>query len=135
MLTAPGAPESQEVSGHSICLSFDGSVVSIGARGNDGNGSNSGHVRVYTTNSIGVFNINETNFVLYPNPTKGIINIKAKDRDIKKIIISDVTGKTIIEQTEIQQKETIDLSGFKSGIYIISIQTEKEIFTKKIIKR
>ena len=34
-------------SGFSISLSADGQTVAIGARANDGNGSNSGHVRVY----------------------------------------------------------------------------------------
>ena len=34
-------------SGVSVSLSSDGSVVAIGANGNDGNGSSSGHVRIY----------------------------------------------------------------------------------------
>jgi hypothetical protein len=37
-------------SGHSVSLSADGSVVAIGAPDNDGNGYNSGHVRVYEWN-------------------------------------------------------------------------------------
>jgi hypothetical protein len=37
-------------SGYSVSLSADGSIVAIGARFNDGNGSNSGHVRVYEYN-------------------------------------------------------------------------------------
>ena len=36
-----------DYSGWSVSLSSDGSVVTIGAIGNDDNGSNSGHVRVY----------------------------------------------------------------------------------------
>ena len=34
-------------SGESVSLSSDGSVVAIGASGNDGNGYNSGHVRIF----------------------------------------------------------------------------------------
>jgi pyrimidine deaminase RibD-like protein len=34
-------------SGTSVSISSDGNVVAIGASGNDGNGSNAGHVRVY----------------------------------------------------------------------------------------
>ena len=34
-------------SGRSVSLSSDGSIVAIGAYGNNGNGTNSGHVRVY----------------------------------------------------------------------------------------
>jgi phage gp36-like protein len=36
-----------DISGTSVSLSADGSTVAIGARGNDGNGPDSGHVRVY----------------------------------------------------------------------------------------
>ena len=39
-----------DYSGHSVSLSSDGTIVAIGAYGNDGNGSNSGHVRVYSWN-------------------------------------------------------------------------------------
>ena len=34
-------------SAHSVSISSDGSVVAIGAPGNDGNGTDSGHVRIY----------------------------------------------------------------------------------------
>jgi hypothetical protein len=40
---APG-----DLSGHSVSLSADGSHVAIGAVGNNGNGSYSGHVRIYS---------------------------------------------------------------------------------------
>ena len=36
-----------DYSGYSVSLSSDGTIVAIGAPYNDGNGSNSGHVRVY----------------------------------------------------------------------------------------
>ena len=39
---APG-----DQSGHSVSLNSDGTIVAIGATLNDGNGANSGHVRVY----------------------------------------------------------------------------------------
>jgi carbon monoxide dehydrogenase subunit G len=38
-------------SGTAVSLSGDGSIVAIGAYGNDGNGLNAGHVRVYQNNS------------------------------------------------------------------------------------
>jgi hypothetical protein len=39
-------------SGQSVSLSSDGSTVAIGANRNDGNGRDSGHVRIYNFNSI-----------------------------------------------------------------------------------
>ena len=43
---------SYDQSGTSVSLSSQGSIVAIGANSNDGNGSNSGHVRVYGLNGI-----------------------------------------------------------------------------------
>ena len=40
-----------DYSGCSVSLSSDGTTVAIGAYGNDGNGDNSGHVRIYAWNS------------------------------------------------------------------------------------
>lgn len=73
-------------------------------------------------------------FTVSPNPTTGKINLEFADNNIKQIRISDLTGKTIIEKSEIQQSQTIDLSSFESGIYIINIKTDKEIFTARIVK-
>ena len=39
-------------SGYSVSLSSDGTIVAIGARLNDGNGSNAGHVRVYEYDGV-----------------------------------------------------------------------------------
>ena len=36
-----------DYSGSAVAMSSDGDVIAIGAYGNDGNGSNLGHVRVY----------------------------------------------------------------------------------------
>ena len=41
-----------DLSGESVALSNDGSVLAIGATANDGNGTSSGHVRVYAWNAL-----------------------------------------------------------------------------------
>ena len=61
--------------GSSVSLSSNGRVA-IGAPYNDGNGSNSGHVRVYNLSALlasDTFVLD--NFSIYPNPTSEIINI------------------------------------------------------------
>ena len=72
---------------------------------------------------------------VYPNPTFEKLYFEFTDNYIKKLIITDITGKQLIEKKQIKQNETISLSGFENGIYIIKIQTDEEIFTIKIIKR
>ncbi len=73
-------------------------------------------------------------YKIYPNPTNGIVNLEFTNHNITQIMIYDLTGKTMIEKINIQQNEMLDLSSFVSGIYIIKIQTDNEIFTTKIVK-
>ena len=83
----------------------------------------------------GTNNYQSNSLVFFPNPTSGEINLEFAYNNIRQIKIIDLTGKTIIEKSRIQQNETIDLSPFEAGIYIINIQTDKEITTQKIIKK
>lgn len=129
--------------GMSTSLSSDGSVVAIGSIGYWEDDQNTGHVKIYTTEGTGVYELSEKIFLIYPNPTNGIIKLDFEENNIQQIRISDITGKTIINtstslsksKTETQQNEKIDLSGFKSGIYTISVQTDEDIFTTKIVKK
>jgi len=84
---------------------------------------------------VGIETLHQNGISIYPNPTNGIINFEFAENYIQQIKVTDITGKTIIEKTAKQQNEIIDLSGFESGIYIISIQTDKEVLTIRIVKR
>jgi hypothetical protein len=69
----------------------------------------------------------------YPNPTSGIFTIQGKD--IQSIEITNVNGQ-IIRQLSINNEQSsveIDLSKYGKGVYFITIQTDNQIFTNKII--
>ena len=83
---------------------------------------------------VSIETLQQNGISIFPNPTSGKINFEFANNNIQQITISDLTGKTIIKKTEIQQNKAIDLSQFESGIYIISIQTDKDVFTTKIVK-
>jgi len=85
------------------------------------------------TLSINEFSL-EKNISIYPNPTNDIININlSKDIIINSVELYDITGKQIIVETN--NLKSIDLSKLKIGVYIIRIQTEFGIVSKKIIKK
>ena len=89
----------------------------------------------YEYNPSTIINNSQTNnLTFYPNPTKGKIKFEI-DGNIQQIIISDLTGKMIIKKSEIHQNGTIDLSDFKNGIYFVRIQTDREIFIDKVLKK
>ncbi len=79
------------------------------------------------------FLLNE--ILIYPNPTNEILNINygTNNIDIKSIEIYDMLGKKVYQNNS--KVESIDLSNFNIGIYLIEISTENNgKITKKLIK-
>jgi TolB protein len=85
------------------------------------------------TVGINTISNNNNNLQIYPNPTKGIIRVNSIN-EAKKISVLDISGRIIFEKSKPQQQETIDLSNFDNGIYIINILTDKKVLTTQIIK-
>ncbi len=70
-------------------------------------------------------------FIVYPNPTSGILNIKISSQNIEKVILYDISGR---ELKQIKNKNVVDLKGFSSGLYFIKIYTtDDKILNSKII--
>lgn len=71
---------------------------------------------------------------VYPNPTKGEVNINS-DSKIKTIEIFDTQGRIIQKQIGINAQSTkISIYNASSGMYIFKIITERETVIKKVIK-
>jgi len=80
-------------------------------------------------------------FNVYPNPTNDIVNINYTLENANKVTITVATiqGQTIsttkLDKTSGANSDAIDLSNQASGMYFITITTESNSFTTKIIKR
>lgn len=73
-------------------------------------------------------------FTIYPNPVNDILFIENNYNDvIKKIIVYNLLGKTIIEQNG--NNFQLNFSNISSGLYLMKITTEKETIINKIIKK
>ena len=76
-------------------------------------------------------NLASTN--VYPNPSKGIFNITS-DQNIQLIYVYDMTGKLIQTfDANGMRNSQINLESFSKGNYILRIQTEQSVSTKKVI--
>jgi polyisoprenoid-binding protein YceI len=81
----------------------------------------------------------ENNFLLFPNPSKGIINIQFQHNSTSNNIIIkvyDVVGKLVFEKQQIElnkQQFTINLDNIKTGIYFITVQKNNSSTSKKLI--
>lgn len=122
-------------SGHSVSINNDGTKIAVGAPGNDGNGMNSGQVRVYAASLLDVEDAGTgiDTIQIFPNPTTGFINIEVPESiKIKDITLFDTLGRVFLN-LEITDN-SIDLSALSSGVYYLQLNTINETLTKKIIK-
>ena len=73
---------------------------------------------------------------LYPNPSKGVINIKNNRIALESVSITDINGRTIetINLNGTTSNTTLDMSSeLSSGLYFVSIISDKGSVTKKLI--
>jgi hypothetical protein len=70
---------------------------------------------------------------IYPNPATDKLNFNFTGQDIHKIQLFEITGKEVYIKNEVNQNESIDLSMFKRGFYIVQIHTSDNIITTKVM--
>ncbi len=68
------------------------------------------------------------NVLLYPKPTKGILNIE--NLNLEKIVVYEIYGKELME---FKPNSQIDLSNFSKGIYLFKLISKSKIVVEKIV--
>ncbi|WP_396602572.1 T9SS type A sorting domain-containing protein [Algibacter sp. R77976] len=118
-------------SGNSVSLSSDGSIVAIGAPGNDANALDSGHVRVYDLSAVlSTRSFEKDYFSYYPNPVNDILNIDLnKGLELKQINIYNLQSQYLYSVKTLK----VDVSNLSSGLYFIEVETNQGTSAKKII--
>lgn len=78
--------------------------------------------------------VNSTNgIVIAPTLTKDVVNIlKAPKKS--NYTVYDLSGKKLQNGVINSAQETISLSSYTNGIYIIEVKTDKDVISKKVIK-
>jgi hypothetical protein len=72
-------------------------------------------------------------FNVYPNPVNnGEINISTASNGNKSVQIFDVLGKQVYSKT-IQANETIKTSNFGAGVYILKVEENGNVATRKLL--
>lgn len=75
-----------------------------------------------------------SNVLIYPNPTSSEINVVSNDQSqIKQIQLYDLTGKLMEIGIYNAEEVKLNLNKYNSGIYLLKVQTEKNTITKKVI--
>lgn len=91
---------------------------------------------LYSLTDLAVSNQAEDRTInVFPNPTKGTVNVSANANVILQLVIYDMTGKQILSNPNFKKEMRIDLSKFPNGIYTLKTVTKNAIKTQLIIKK
>jgi Secretion system C-terminal sorting domain len=94
-------------------------------------------IQVYTpcftsTNLVHENESDEMVINIYPLPVSDEINIESK-HIIESILLTDISGKTIISEKIGSLKTKLDTRTIKSGVYFLTIKSEEKTSTRKLI--
>jgi hypothetical protein len=77
---------------------------------------------------------NEITFSIYPNPATNFIRINSS-AGVDKLSILDISGRVVTQFSNLNLTEAIDISGFRTGMYLVTIESGSSVNTKKLIVR
>ena len=87
-----------------------------------------------TVNSAGINeNKEESTISVYPNPTKGKVNLTIPTEQAN-VSIYNALGKVIANYSNVQNGATIDLSNNPNGVYLIHVATEKGTSILRVVR-
>lgn len=87
--------------------------------------------------TLAVENATNSAFSVYPNPFKENLNIKIPTAVQGKfsVKISDLTGRTVYQKSQTEKSFQFNGSFLPKGMYILSIENQGKVISKKIIKK
>lgn len=131
-----GTPLPSWLSFDSIALSFSGTPIEVSAIRVKVKATDTAHASVSCTFQINVLSntavnqIEEQKIHLFPNPTRGELNITLGNIQCKEVRIElfDLSGKLVLTK-DIQNtvQETINISGFSNGLYLVNIVVDGRV--------
>jgi len=69
---------------------------------------------------------------IYPNPASSVLHIMTDNTTIGEVRLLDMLGNVIYSSNINENGHTIDVSGYRHGIYFIQVYSENQVFTFRV---
>ena len=91
---------------------------------------------VSATSILSVNEVLSNKFVVYPNPTTGLINVSNSDNiRLNKITVTDLNGRVVKSNNYDNLSDTqLNVSDLSAGMYLLTISSDQGTAVKKIVK-
>ena len=84
---------------------------------------------------LNVDNLKQHGISAFPNPVQDQLNVTLNSNQFDRLIISDLSGKTLLLENQLLDAMVLDLEKFKSGIYILTFVRGDKQVSSQIIKQ
>ncbi|MEW5675642.1 choice-of-anchor J domain-containing protein [Flavobacterium enshiense] len=90
-------------------------------------------ISAYDTSLLNTVSFDDKGLLIYPNPTKDILNISYRTA-ISKVSILNLLGQEILKININATQSQIDISSLANGTYLVKAETTNGVKTVKIVK-
>ena len=122
---------------HTLLLNNSNNLYSMGYNGSgalgDGTYTDKNTPILFNCSTLSITDFNNDSVSIYPNPCSDFLNIELKnENETNNITILDISGKILLVENNVNSK--IDLTNFKTGVYVVKINSNEKVIYKKIVK-
>lgn len=106
-------------------------------RSDNGNALYLDNINIFDDTGVGLqeLAINNNLVQVFPNPFNASLTVRSMDdKEIENIRILTITGQEVKSVQMNTNHVVMDVSDLSEGIYVVIIQTEDGLFTKKLMK-
>jgi len=76
------------------------------------------------------------NVTLFPNPANNLLQVKAEDLKVSRVIVTDISGRVVAKKAVNAEKEIrLDIAALPAGMYFLKLDTDKGTASSKFIKQ
>ncbi|MEZ4802095.1 MAG: T9SS type A sorting domain-containing protein [Gelidibacter sp.] len=121
--------------GISLALQADGKIV-LGGEFDSYDGHTAGGIVRITNTILGIDESTKPQVAIYPNPVHNDVTLQCTDATIRSVRLTDSHGSNVLKTNywTASSPTRIDLSSLSSGVYVLTVETDKGWQTIKIIK-
>jgi hypothetical protein len=103
----------------------------------DKGATGSGNVRIMTVTGTGITGVKNPEVTIYPNPFTDRIHIEcANTGNLERVVLTSVTGQVVWEErVNGSGPIVLSLSRLEKGYYILTLFSDKEVISRKVLKR
>jgi uncharacterized delta-60 repeat protein len=107
---------------NSVLMQSDGKLLATGWN-QIGNGVYTTIARFHSGLNLNVNEFNNESFVVYPNPSSGIVSINTTGGTVKRVRVLNGLGQEVLPMMDLVEDNTVvDLSGLMVGVYWMALE-------------